>query len=176
MLDDDNVFGIDDTFSDEEYGICDVEFRVIFEHRRRLTSKAQVLVSQESKLARDRIVSGRSVASKASDDSCFELAKKWRDTCFTTDEGQCVPQTQVSLPTRVIDVGPSDRSRALWLKETNGELGSFITLSHCWGKVANFVTVRQNLEERKRIIRMDDIPKTFSDVVLICRLLGYRYL
>lgn len=68
VLDDDHVFSIDDTFGDEEvedreevmvqanlaekkyveawYGICDVEFWVIFEHQRRLTSKVQILVDQ----------------------------------------------------------------------------------------------------------------------------------
>ncbi|CZR58751.1 uncharacterized protein PAC_08643 [Phialocephala subalpina] len=156
-------------------GYCGVDFIVNTSITRRSTT-VEFFVAQESPLALDGVITGRPVASVASDESCFELVKKWRDTCFTKHKGYCTGPTEVYLPSRVIDVGPTGSSEEPHLKEVNGEKGSYIALSHCWGKATHFVIDRQNLAERKRKIPMKEMPKTFSDAVIVVRKLGYRYL
>lgn len=126
-------------------------------------------------LASGLLLSGRPIASRASDDSCFELAKKWRDDCFAYHP-QCPAGTGVPLPSRVIDVGHTDGSEQPYLMETSRRKGSYVALSHCWGKASTFVTNRQNLEVMKQRICMETMPKTFSDAITTVRKLGYRYL
>ncbi|KAE8442731.1 hypothetical protein EG329_002922 [Mollisiaceae sp. DMI_Dod_QoI] len=160
----------------EFWCVVDVEGKEKGKEKRRVGCKVQFFVLPESKLAIEGIISGRPVAAKASSEACFQLAKQWRERCFSKHVDSCPPPREVPLPTRVIDVGPSDGSQEPYLKETNGEIGTYVALSHCWGKVSNFVTERQNLEERKREIRIQELPRTFGDAVEVVRRLGYRYL
>ncbi|PMD35079.1 HET-domain-containing protein [Hyaloscypha variabilis F] len=107
---------------------------------------------------------------------CFELARKWRDTCQEEHGNSCLQEMRHSLPTRVIDVGPADGSREPYLRITNHEEGEWVALSHCWGRNSQFVTDSSNILNRQRSILMEDMPPTFLDAVIVTRKLGYRYL
>lgn len=100
--------------------------------------------------------------------------------CYTLpDHASCrdkPPRTKHLLPRRVIDVGPSDGSRAPYLLLTNGSYGSYVVLSHCWGTYQPFVTKKSTLESNMKYISMLSLPKTFRDAVYITRGLGIRYL
>ncbi|KID82946.1 HET domain protein [Metarhizium guizhouense ARSEF 977] len=81
------------------------------------------------------------------------------------------------LPTRVIDVGPSDGSKTPFLVETERELrGLYVTLSHCWGASRPLVTDAESLAARKAQVPESELPETFRNAVLITRRLGVRYL
>jgi hypothetical protein len=108
--------------------------------------------------------------------TCFELARKWRDICIQEHGKSCGKATDEMMPSRVIDVGPSDVSHEPLLTVTGGEMGKWVALSHCWGNQSQFVTNSNNLLTRKRMIPLEDMPKTFSDAVFVTCQLGYRYL
>lgn len=82
------------------------------------------------------------------------------------------------LPSRVIDMG-SLRSPQLSLSVGEDRRGSFATLSYCWGKFAerpHYVTTRANITDRMECIDPSILPKTFSDTIFLCRILGIRFL
>lgn len=62
--------------------------------------------------------------------------------------------------------------------ETNGLRGKYPTLSHCWGNPGLMSTrlTASNLEEYKRGIPFDYLPRTFQDAVTATRSLGFQYL
>lgn len=62
------------------------------------------------------------------------------------------------------------------LYETNGQTGSYVALSHCWGKSQILKTEHDSLNLRKRGIPWDIIPRTFQDAITFVRHLGLRYL
>lgn len=129
-----------------------------------------------SLLANSRVISGRPIAPYANDDSCFELSRTWRDICLEKHGGSCFKSTEQTLPTRVIDVGPSDGSRDPTLRITNGERGEWVALSHCWGTASRVVTNSRNVPLSERFMNLGDMPPTFRDAVIVTRQLGYRYL
>jgi hypothetical protein len=75
------------------------------------------------------------------------------------------------LPKRVLDVSLSIR-----LVETLEPPGTYVALSHCWGKKRIITTTTDTLEERKTGIPFESLSKTFQDAVAMTRRLGYRYL
>ncbi|GAA86007.1 hypothetical protein AKAW_04121 [Aspergillus luchuensis IFO 4308] len=89
------------------------------------------------------------------------------------------------LPTRVIDVG-------CWLTRSKMRLvvnqgshkwanrGKYLALSYCWGSekyaAMRLKTTKASLREHMKEIKMESLPKTVSDAVLVCRALRVRYL
>jgi hypothetical protein len=123
-----------------------------------------------------RLCSGRRVEDNANSEICFSLARKWMTTCLEEHGELCPFTTTSTMPTRVIDIGPNDGSQLPRLYVTNGQRGPWVSLSHCWGKISQFVTDTQNLGERQKGIYLDDLPLTFRDAVEVTRRLGQQYL
>ncbi|KAF2835105.1 heterokaryon incompatibility, partial [Patellaria atrata CBS 101060] len=48
----------------------------------------------------------------------------------------------------------------------------YAALLHCWGKEQKFITTRATLQERKKGILWQSIPKTFQDSILFALKLG----
>jgi hypothetical protein len=82
----------------------------------------------------------------------------------------------VPLPSRVIDVGPAEKSEDPRLLVTNKMEGIYLTLSHCWGTGYMTKTLNENLEARQKGIAMEDLSANLRDAVIITRKLGFRYL
>lgn len=92
------------------------------------------------------------------------------------------------LPSRVIDVGPADGSKEPYLLDNviqslfvgmnpmQRRFGNYIALSHCWGEVQPLKTSYASYRDRRREIKMSDMPPTFRDAVIVCRALEIRYL
>lgn len=79
-------------------------------------------------------------------------------------------------PGRALDLG-FKHTGTIRLTEYTADLGPYITLSHCWGKVQAMVTTtKSNYQERIHKISETELPKTFLDAVHIARGLGIRYL
>jgi len=107
-------------------------------------------------------------------DTSFKLAKYWLETCLEKHKSKCKIKDS-PLPTRVLDVGQlGDHSVSLHI--SNGEVGKWFTLSHCWGKHQPAKTTMGNLMDRCSGISLSSLPQTFRDAVLITRKLCYRYL
>ena len=60
--------------------------------------------------------------------------------------------------------------------ESQGRIGRYNTLSHCWGGEVPLTTTTATLGARKEEIPFTALPKTFQDAVIITRKLGIRYL
>lgn len=60
--------------------------------------------------------------------------------------------------------------------ETNGRLGSYLTLSYCWGSTQKGELMTANLEAYKRCLPVDKLSRTIRDAVTVTRALGFRYL
>lgn len=97
-------------------------------------------------------------------------------TCrVTTDDERFELRSGKRLPTRLIDVGiQGDETVAL--RETGPEYsGDWVALSHSWGR-SHFCTTRGNIQQHVAGLRIEDLPATFRDAVIVTRALGARYL
>ncbi|KAF1983535.1 HET-domain-containing protein [Aulographum hederae CBS 113979] len=123
---------------------------------------------------------GRRVTANAESPACLDLVKSWLRNCLTNssdvDHSTCQPVEDAPLPTRVIDVGPSDGSQTPRLHRGEGSLGQWISLSHRWNNEASLTTTTRNLTEHLREIPWSSLPKTFRDAIRLTRFLGFRYL
>src|SRR6266487_3780194 len=88
---------------------------------------------------------------------------------------RCKPDP-APLPTRVLHVGDQTPSSYIRLWETEGAIGSYTTLSHCWGNSNPLITTRATVDERKKRVDFDKMDKTFQDAVTITRILGIQNL
>ena len=109
--------------------------------------------------------------------SSFHTASDWLDHCLY-NHPDCAQDNTGSkvLPTRVIDVGPSDGSKTPFLYTSNGRFGDWVTLSHCWGGIDPLKTLSETLEQHEKELPLKTLPPLFRDAVLITRRLNYRYL
>ncbi|KAE9374187.1 HET-domain-containing protein, partial [Stipitochalara longipes BDJ] len=78
-------------------------------------------------------------------------------------------------PSRLINVGyPGDEM--VYLRDTKGEKGAYITLSYVWGGPARIPkTTTSNINEQKNGILVSSLPQTFQDVITITRKLNVAY-
>jgi hypothetical protein len=104
---------------------------------------------------------------------CFQLARTWISACSSQHLGCILPETPL-LPTRIVNVGNSDRKVRL-------ELGArrrsqYVALSYCWGKKQSQVATSRTLHSFSRHLKMEGLPKTIRDAITATRQLGYRFL
>ncbi|KAG9232371.1 heterokaryon incompatibility protein-domain-containing protein [Amylocarpus encephaloides] len=88
----------------------------------------------------------------------------------------CTADPFTPLPTRVVDLGPTNGSRQPYLYHSRGEHARYCTLSHRWGSAAVLRTTNDNLQLHKRQLPLQDLSVTFKDAINICRELCIRYL
>lgn len=105
--------------------------------------------------------------------SSFGQAAKWVEECVRTHQGTCLGISEPSLPTRVLNIGskPSD----IRLEVSNGSIGRYTCLSHCWGGAQPLKTTKDNFEDHLVSIPWDTIPKTFQEAIKFNWHLGIRY-
>jgi hypothetical protein len=54
---------------------------------------------------------------------------------------------------------------------------SYAALTHCWGNQSmSLMTNIDNVDEMKRSVPFTLLDKTFQDTIIICRMLGFKYL
>ena len=113
-----------------------------------------------------------------SSDQVFEKDREWIKTCCDSHK-QCkvIGQEGLSfLPTRVIDVGTSEKDAIVRLHvSAEGERGAYACLSYCWGG-DQFKLTRDNLEKLEIEIPMGSLSLTVADGIEAARRLGLRYL
>ena len=77
------------------------------------------------------------------------------------------------LPTRCIQIGRKN----LVLKETAGETGAYIALSHRWNEETELCkTTTKNVEERRRGRGLHSLPKLFADAIAAAQALDIQYM
>jgi hypothetical protein len=82
----------------------------------------------------------------------------------------------VSLPTRLINIGSADGRVTPFLWECGGSRGRYAALSYCWGTSTPFTTQIESYEDRLQGFTLDDLPKTVRDAVVVTRTLGLQFL
>lgn len=108
----------------------------------------------------------------------LRLAQSWLQDCraHTACSGWG-PSTW--LPLRLIDVQPSEPNIGFRVIDTTitKVSGRYATLSHCWGKDSDILSLRQSTKsDLFRGLRLDALPRTFKDAISVCRSLGTPYL
>jgi hypothetical protein len=95
------------------------------------------------------------------------------DTCNTSN------QDDAWYPARLLDLDKCETdSTFVQLIDSAKEplLGSYITLSHCWGGTKPLQLTQQMASQHQPAFLVADMPKTFQDALGVCRKLGIRYL
>jgi len=115
-----------------------------------------------------------------SSETSFGRARRWIQECEDQHQ-QCGTGRHVALPKRLIDLEPLDPcnldSSGVRLSTTEGMIGTYVCLSHCWGKAPMPVrTTSQTLSTYTNLIPWTQLPRTFQDAILITHRLGLRYL
>lgn len=107
----------------------------------------------------------------------FNLARSWIVACYE-QHSRCQRNVKTPLPTRVIDVGPSDGSEEprLYVSPGHSRSRDYVVLTHCWGQSERLVTTHKNLKKHQRAIPMSDLPATIRDAITIVRMIGEKYL
>lgn len=89
----------------------------------------------------------------------------------------------MELPHRVLNVdGMGGDEDFICLIETeNGGAtmpGQYVALSHRWpvNPTEHFMTTKEVIEQRKRKIKLTDLPANYRDAVIVTRTLGLKYL
>ncbi|KAK1520283.1 heterokaryon incompatibility protein [Colletotrichum costaricense] len=103
----------------------------------------------------------------------LSLVKDWVREC--EDHHQSCHSAPATLPTRVVDVGVEGVGEPR-LVVTSGEVGRYMTLSHCWGLHPVIRTTSETINGHIKSLPMSKLPPTFRDAVLITRSLGVQYL
>ena len=86
------------------------------------------------------------------------------------------------MPTRILDVEAFGeetsevRAADVRLVETNGQCGSYVTLSYCWGGYTACRTLKANYQQRVDRIVFHQLPPLFAQAIRVTRALGDRYL
>ncbi|KAL8695077.1 MAG: hypothetical protein Q9218_000355 [Villophora microphyllina] len=111
----------------------------------------------------------------------LSLVLEWLDDC-EANHIKCNHERLPRLPTRVIDVQPTQGSDGARLVVSRRVPGNYIVLSHCWGERASTILGEEgqllegNLERLQRDIDTELLPQNFRDAISTARKLGVRYL
>lgn len=151
------------------------------------TREPSTVEQGDSKSNAPYIGSVSEVSEYSGSDACLSVAASWLKEC-RENHPSCDLESNLPLPTRVIDVGRGN-SREPFLLETKGLTPEpYVALSYCWGyweqhppmktvkKDVKALGLKANYEAHKKAIKHADMPSTIQDAVTICRRLGIRYL
>jgi hypothetical protein len=122
-------------------------------------------------------------------DGRLETVHSWIDDCLI-NHSKCRRtrslNPKVELPTRLLDVSSelsTDSIRLIDSSSIDTERLSHVdlqyaALSHCRPKSPgpNCMTTAENEAERREMIKLGSLPKTYQDAVLVTRKLGIRYI
>jgi len=117
------------------------------------------------------------ISQDSSSSTCLEQAKGWLDHCVYRHGNDCRADQKVIPPTRLIAVG---KDQDLHLYETySGTFDvvyTYAALSYCWGSTRSFTTTLSTYQERKIGFKLEELPKTCRDAVVVARALGIPFL
>jgi hypothetical protein len=101
----------------------------------------------------------------------------WLNECVTHHAPCRMTGDNPPLPRRVVDVGSSDPIKPPFLHISEGQRDKYAALSYCWGSQPILLkTTSDTIRERTSGIRMEDLPATIRDSILLTRTLGIQYL
>lgn len=151
-----------------------------------LTGVVRLYAHSSSPAALSCDVIGRPPLPSSDCPEAYALIKGWMSTCVHNHEHcrQTLSGTIIDdmnapkLPTRIVDVGPSDGTEAPRLVESQGASGFYAALSHCWGPPHKhpLMTTHATLQERLTSIPWSVMSKAYRDAIIAIRQIGLRYI
>ncbi|KAI1337341.1 heterokaryon incompatibility protein-domain-containing protein [Xylariaceae sp. FL0016] len=116
-------------------------------------------------------------------DQSLALVNNWLDDCEKNhrsnkqlNASSCPLTTKCPMPTRVIDVGTSNKD-PVRLYTTKGEDAIYACLSHVWGQSKPMVSQAERMDSlQKDGIPWDLLDNTYRDAITFCRKLQIKYL
>jgi hypothetical protein len=116
----------------------------------------------------------RLVPLDANSDACYSQIQNWIGRCSKHEK--CSNIKPVLLPKRLVEV-PSDPVDPLKLHlSSEGETGTYLVLSHCWGTPDFTKLTTTTLAQFQTGIDVTLLPRNFADAITITRRLGHRYI
>jgi hypothetical protein len=134
----------------------------------------EMLITIESEFARQQLVSGRYVHPNPNSPQCYSFIRAWLNNCSEA-HADCPGLEGAPLPKRVINVGSREPLQEPYLYESEGEIGTWITLSHRWGGAIGTTLTGNTRAEMLRAIKLTSLPRTFHDTIIVARNLGVSY-
>lgn len=111
------------------------------------------------------------------DEAVIKLLHVWLEKC--SQKHECYIVTSY-YPPRLLDLrGTKIRLRTSQeLKVSNPDGESYATLTHCWGRSPNFITLNEDniVEFQTEGIPLRQLPSTFYDTIILCRKLDIQLL
>jgi hypothetical protein len=134
-----------------------------------------------SPAARNKDVTGRYLGHNPASDEHYTAVRNWIKECSahpkcnqTVSGSASIDAYQSPLPARCIEI--SGEGGRIYLRETEGAQGAYITLTHRWNQeTAGCKTTTDNYRERLEGRRFGKIPRLFQDVFIIAKKLDVRY-
>lgn len=135
-------------------------------------------VSKESPDIIKAIASGDEGSPSA---STWTLLKIWLDLCISGHSecrSQTTQHTDKIIPTRLLDIRDPELVRVVQtgICFDSAETPRYATLSHCWGKIYEPQLNTGNSHMFTKGVYISDLPKTFSDAIIVARKLKIPYL
>ncbi|XDG06140.1 hypothetical protein ABKA04_005755 [Annulohypoxylon sp. FPYF3050] len=111
-------------------------------------------------------------------DESVKIAQGWLEICVSKHTSCHRTDGKSQMPSRFIDIGNPICGDFVVLREAcdSSPLDSrYVALSHCWGTTRVITTIKANIEEHKRAIKLGSLPQTFKDALLIVQKFGLQY-
>ncbi|KAF4456498.1 HET-domain-containing protein [Fusarium austroafricanum] len=118
-----------------------------------------------------------------SDDNFLRIAD-WLTTCLN-NHPQCSRLSDIHasfVPTRLVELKTEGSSLSLRLRlmkqdgEKSDHAEAYVALSYCWGGDQPVKCMSATLEKMTAGMRLQALPKTLQDAVIVCSRLGFRYI
>ncbi|KAF4971869.1 hypothetical protein FZEAL_9726 [Fusarium zealandicum] len=100
----------------------------------------------------------------------------WWNQCRNEHRSCAIGEETRKLPTRAINVKELCTTGRIFLEPTQGHLGHYLALSHCWGGDISVKTTTDNIGSFTTRLPYEKLPATFKDAVSVTRRLGFDYL
>jgi hypothetical protein len=119
----------------------------------------------------NREVECHSASGNTGSHEAMTLAQTWLTECVE-NHSECRRIQEIPyLPTRLIDVTEGESSDwRLYIPSEDKTMAvplSYMTLSHCWGKLEFLRLLSNNIDTLKAGMRLSDLTKTFRDAVTV---------
>lgn len=105
----------------------------------------------------------------------LEQARIWLLTCEKLHT-LCSAGRETPMPARVLSLGRDRTAPYVRLQSTNGQVGTYIALSYCWGCSDQPTTTKSNLASREIQVVLKNLPQTVQDAAYIARSLDVQFL
>ena len=123
----------------------------------------------------ERPVTARPLQSRVNSAEAYSEIRSWFDLCRAHENCNVVPET-TCLPSRVIEVVPTDYSGNPRPRLTEDVQRPYLALSYCWGHNQSYVLTSSNIETLKRSLETDLLPQTIQDAIEVTRQIGIKHL